>query len=134
MMLNDIYFNMSPELIASLKIVREDIDFTANNIQTKLHKILDRCKTMTTKINWENEQTPKTLYFEDVPVNAHFVIDTIGSYGAVYRKVESGFRHQTWGYAQLEEFTGKVFEATKSPIRIVEVDIKIKSIKPTIYS
>lgn len=88
---------------------------------------------MTTKITWA-KPTNKVLYFKDIPVNSHFVIATSGSRGAVYRKVEDHSEHCAGNkYLQMEEYTGKLFEPTYSPVQLVEVDIDIKAKKPSIY-
>lgn len=93
-------------------------------------------------INWLKSQKPKTLYFKDIQVNEKFVIDTGGSKGAVYTKVEnvngynvddSDWENEESDHAMMEIATGKLWASTKSPVKLVDVEINIDAEKPSIY-
>lgn len=90
---------------------------------------------MGTKFVWQSDVAKQVLYFKDLKVNDHYVIDTANSHGAVYRKVRDT-RQRSYGqdeYLQLEAFTGELFKPTASPVRLVEAEIAFKAKKPTIY-
>jgi hypothetical protein len=86
-------------------------------------------------INWKTA-TPKVkdLYFKDVPVGTAFVNAGGYSQGAVYIKVmkESSFMDNS-EYFMLELQTFKLWPATKSVIKVVELEINIPLEKPSIY-
>ncbi len=105
---------------------------------------------MTTKIVWESE--PASLAkptFDSLKVGESFVIDSLSSRGAVYRKVDlTEFIHALplskvtvrsftpstvqENHAMEEIATGKVFKGTTSPVKRVTVEIKVSAKKPSI--
>lgn len=91
-------------------------------------------------INWLKSQKPKPLYFKDIQVNEKFVIDTGNSMGAVYTKVQNmnAYNTQDWtndddDFGMMEIATGKLWAATKSPVKLIDVEINIDAAKPSIY-
>jgi len=91
-------------------------------------------------INWLKSKKPTTLYFKDIKVNEKFCIDTGNSRGAVYIKVENvnAYNVEDWtsddeDCGMMEIVTGKLWAATKSPVKLVNVEINIDAEKPDIY-
>jgi hypothetical protein len=83
---------------------------------------------MPAKINWNNQNTPQTLNFDQLSYGDCYKVATSRSKGAVYMKTEGG--HQDYA---LELATGKLFPPQLSPLSLVEVEINIQADKPTIY-
>lgn len=79
------------------------------------------------KVTFKNSPPvyPSRLYFEDLARNESFMIDTIGSKGAVYIKVEKA-RGDREFYMQ-EIATGYLFKPTSSPVKRVNVETKVDS-------
>ncbi len=92
-------------------------------------------KELSTKITLENKVGK---VFNDLAVGEHFVIDTEHSKGAVYRKVEVEHAVLTNSYggtnklAMMEVATAKTFLPTQSYVKVVDVEIKVKAVKPSL--
>lgn len=105
---------------------------------------------MTTKIVWENSVQETPLTFDSLKVGESFVIDSVSSKGAVYRKVDlTEFLHALpiervhsayvfkpstvqENHAMEEVATGKVFKPTTSRVKRVQTEIRISAKKPNI--
>lgn len=104
---------------------------------------------MTTKIIWENSVQETSPTFDSLKVGESFMIDSLASKGAVYRKVDLTEVIHMWtssvpkysrivpstvqeNHAMEEIATGKVFKATTSRVKRVETEIKISAKKPNI--
>jgi hypothetical protein len=90
---------------------------------------------ITLKINWK-ASTPKNkdLYFNDLKVGESFINVSGYGQGAVYRKV---VREPTCPgvneYFMLEIETSKLWNPTKSAVRVVDVEVNIPLERPSIY-
>jgi len=86
------------------------------------------------KINWKNTPS-KTVTFSTLNVGDTFK-NTHG-HGAVYMKVKVNSDVVRGGYTEsfgmLELQTGKVFKPTSSPLELVDVEITVDTVKPSIY-
>jgi hypothetical protein len=91
---------------------------------------LEKGEKMKTNIVWNKEKAKKLFYFNELPLNCNFRIATTASQGAIYRKI---YNELTGNYGAMEEYSGKVFKPTQSPVELVEVTITIDSAKPVIY-
>lgn len=104
---------------------------------TQLDDVKDEKKPVSTKINWTGGKDKYRLYFDDLALGEHFVVDTDLSKGAIYRKVIVEHTvvnnvYQGTSYGQMEVATAKVFRPTSSMVKAVEVEITVRAVKPNL--
>ena len=81
------------------------------------------------KVFWKGQVQPTLKpYFEQLAENQSFRLTT--GKGAVYTKVRLNGTNK---YYMLELATGILFEASLSPVELVDVNVVIETQKPSIY-
>jgi hypothetical protein len=85
------------------------------------------------KVNWNRYVAPaRDLYFSDLELNESF--RNKNGKGAVYTKVGLvTHRGHVTQHGMLELATGKIWEATASPVERINVEVNISAVKPSIY-
>jgi hypothetical protein len=85
------------------------------------------------KVKFGASSVVAPLTFDKLGKNESFRIATVNAQGAVYRKVLKKARFGTNEYFMMEEATGELFEPTRSPVELVDVEVNINTPKPKIY-